>query len=196
MTQTPSFQEVPCRLFARAGRENTEAVLEIVRKRAAELALDTVVLATCSGWTAFEALRLLAPGTRIVAVTHITGWAKPDEQELSAENRQALEAQGVRLYTGTHAFGGVGRAVRNKLHTYQVDEIMAFTLRLFGQGTKVAVEIALMAADAGLIRTDRDVIAVGGSGQGADTALVLRPANASRLFDLRVREILCKPSVF
>jgi hypothetical protein len=90
----------------------------------------------------------------------------------------------------------VGRAVRNKLGTYQVDEIMAYTLRTFGQGTKVAIEIALMAADAGLVRTDEDIIAVGGTSEGADTALVIKPANSFSFFDLKVREIICKPAIF
>jgi hypothetical protein len=100
------------------------------------------------------------------------------------------------VLTCQHAFGGVGRAVRNKLSTYQVDEIMAYTLRIFGQGIKVAIELALMAADAGLVRTDEDVISVGGSGSGADSAIVLQPANSSRFFDLKVKEIICKPTVF
>jgi hypothetical protein len=84
--------------------------------------------------------------------------------------------------------------VRNKIGTYQIDEIIAFTFRTFGQGTKVAVEIALMAADAGFVRTDEDVISIGGSGRGADTALVLRPATSSLLFDLKVKEVICKPA--
>jgi hypothetical protein len=59
---------------------------------------------------------------------------------------------------------------------------------------KVCVEIAVMAADAGLIPTDCDVLCVGGTGRGADTAVVLRPAHMNHFFDLRIREILCKPS--
>jgi hypothetical protein len=70
---------------------------------------------------------------------------------------------------------------------------MAYTLRIFGEGTKVACEIALMAADAGLVRTDEPVIAVAGTGRGADIALILRPANAQTSFDMRIMEILCKP---
>ena len=92
-------------------------------------------------------------------------------------------------------FGGVGRGIRKKLSTYQVDEIIAYTLRLFGNGTKVGVELALMAADAGLIRTDQDVITVAGTAKGADTALVLRPANSSDFLSLFVKEIICKPVV-
>jgi len=150
-------------------------------------------VATCSGRTAFEARKHFDPSLKIIAVTHVTGYGEPNVQELSEEDRRTLQAQGVEVLTCAHAFGGVGRGVRNGIGTYQVDEIMAYTLRLFGQGTKVAVEIALMAADAGLVRTGEDVISVGGTGKGADTALVLRPATSSHLFDLRVREVICKP---
>jgi len=62
-----------------------------------------------------------------------------------------------------------------------------------GQGMKVVIEISVMAADAGLVRTDEDIIAIGGSGRGADTAVVLRPVNSNDFFDLKVKEILCKP---
>ena len=138
----------------------------------------------------------MSPARRIIAVTHVTGFAKPNDQELSEENRGILQNLGVQVLTCQHAFGGVGRGVRNKLGTYQVDEVMAYTLRTFGQGTKVAIEMALMAADAGLVRTDKDVISIGGTESGADTALVIKPANSSRVFEMKVREIICKPANF
>ena len=53
-----------------------------------------------------------------------------------------------------------------------------------------------MAADTGLVRTDEDVISAGGTAQGVDSALVLKPANSARFFDLKVREVICKPAVF
>jgi hypothetical protein len=62
-----------------------------------------------------------------------------------------------------------------------------------GEGMKVVYEIAVMAADAGLARTDEEIIAIAGTGRGADTAVVLKPANARDFFDIRVKEILCKP---
>ena len=64
---------------------------------------------------------------------------------------------------------------------------------MFSQGTKVAVEIAVMALDAGLIPFGEPVIAVGGSGRGADTAVVLTPAHAKAIFDTEILEIICKP---
>jgi hypothetical protein len=72
--------------------------------------------------------------------------------------------------------------------------IIAQVLRMFGQGMKVVVEIVAMAADAGVIPVDKDVIAIGGSHRGADTAVVISPANAHRLFDIVVKEIITKPS--
>ncbi len=55
--------------------------------------------------------------------------------------------------------------------------------------------MALMAADAGLVRTDEDVISLGGTGKGVDTALVVQPTNSFNFFDVKVKEIICKPSI-
>lgn len=190
------YYDVPCRYFNKPGGKNTKAVLEAVSRRAKELSIRKILIATCSGRTAFEALKILGKDVRIIAVTHVTGYVKPDFQELSEQDRQELESHGITVLTCQHAFGGVGRAVRNTLSTYQIDEIMAYTLRVFGQGVKVAIELALMAADAGLVRTDEDIISVGGTARGADAALVLRPSNSSRFFDLKVKEVICKPATF
>ena len=91
--------------------------------------------------------------------------------------------------------GGIGRAVNKKFSSIQVDEIIAQTLKLFGQGTKVAVEIAIMAADAGAVRTDQLAVSIGGTSRGADTAIVIKPANTYKFFNVKVDEIICKPKV-
>ena len=192
----PGYKDLTCRYFSRPGGRNTDLVLEAVERRAAELGIRDILVATCSGQTAFAALKKLSPERRIIAVTHFTGFAKPNDQELSEENRSILQNLGVQVLTCQHAFGGVARGIRCKLGTYQVDEVMAYTLRTFGQGTKVAIELTLMAADAGLIRTDKDVISIGGTASGADTALVIKPANSSRVFEMKIREIICKPANF
>ena len=196
MPESSPFHDISCRYFHKPGGKNTRAVLEAVSKRAKELSIRKVLIASYSGRTAFEALKILDKDINIIAITHVTGYAKPDIQELDEKDRGELESQGVKVLTCQHAFGGVGRGVRNKLDTYQVDEIMGHTLRVFGQGVKVAIEVTLMAADAGLVRTDEDVISVGGTAQGVDSALVLKPANSARFFDLKVREVICKPAVF
>jgi hypothetical protein len=178
--------------FERPGRENTESTLEIAKAHAEQLGLHQVVVASTGGDTGRRAAEVFKDHD-LVVVSHSTGFSKPNVQSLTEENKKAILARGAQVLTCQHAFGGVNRAVRRKLDTYQLDEIVAYTLRTFGEGMKVACEISLMAADAGLIRTGEPVLAIGGTGRGADTAVVLRAVNAQDFFDLRISKILCKP---
>lgn len=184
--------EVKTTYFEKPGGEHTEETLHIARKRAEELGIKTVLVASTTGFSAVKAIEILQ-GLRVIAVTHITGYAKPDTQEFTEENRRIFQSKGGIVLTATHALGGVSRALLNRFNTVAVGDIISNTLRLFGQGVKVGCEMAIMAADAGLVRTDEDVIAVGGTARGADTAIVVRPVNTERFFDLKIREILCKP---
>jgi hypothetical protein len=178
--------------FERPGPQNTTRTLETAKRRADQLGLDTVLVASTSGKTGAEAAELFQ-GYNVVVVSHSTGFNKPNTQQLTEENRAAIEAAGAAILTCQHAFGGVNRAVRKHLGTYLTNEIIAYTLRTFGEGTKVCTEIALMAADAGLVTVGETCIAVAGSGRGADTAIGLVPANAQQFFDLQMMEILAKP---
>jgi len=167
-------------------------VLRIARQRAEELGIKKVVVASTRGNTAVKAMDALQ-GLRVIIVTHVTGLRAPDTQQFIEKNRQIVESKGGRIVTAAHAFAGLSRAMRNKYNMYMLGEVIADTLRIFGDGTKVACEIAMMATDAGLVRTDEDVISIAGSGQGANTALVLRPVNTHNFFDLKVKQILCRP---
>jgi hypothetical protein len=178
--------------FDQPGGANTEETLALARQRAEELGIKTIVVASTTGDTGVRAAEIFR-GHKVVVVTHSTGLRSPNVQELTPENRARIREQGAELLTAQHALGGVGRAVRRKFGTYQLEELIAQVLRIFGEGVKVACEITLMAADAGMVRTDEEVIAIAGTDRGADTALVLKPANAQDFFDLRVKEILCKP---
>jgi hypothetical protein len=106
-----------------------------------------------------------------------------------------LEGKVSKIVAASHALSGIERSVAQKHSGIYPVLLIADTLRLLGQGTKVAVEIAVMAADAGAL-TGNDIISVGGTGRGADTALVLKPAHQNNFFDLRIREIICKPRTF
>ena len=182
-----------CTYYRQTGPMNTARTLELAGARAEELGIRKVLVATTSGATGVRAAEALA-GLQVIVVTHSTGFGEPDTQELSAENRAAIESAGATILTCQHAFGGVGRAVRKKLGTYQLDEIIAYSLRTFCEGIKVAAEMALMAADAGLVRTDEPVLAIAGTGRGADTAAILKPSNAQTFFDLRFLEVICMPA--
>ena len=184
-----------CTYFGNPGKDNTDQVFQIAKARAEQLGISSVVVATTRGETGRRAAETFS-GFNLVLVTHSTGFKKPNQQELSEENRTAIEDLGGHVLTCQHAFGGVGRAVRKKLGTSEVEEIVAYTLRTFGQGMKVVCEIAIMAADAGLIRVGEPTISIAGTGRGADTAVVLKPANAQDFFDMRIMEVLCKPGFY
>ena len=132
----------------------------------------------------------------MVIVSHQTGFAEPNENELREEHRKEIIKEGAQLLTTTHAFAGVARSIRRELGTWQSTEIIAVAFRTFGQGTKVCAEIAMMAADAGLVPVDTDVVCIGGTGRGADTAWVIQPANTQAFPKLRMRACICKPFEF
>jgi hypothetical protein len=181
--------------FEKPGKLNTKALLRIVRKYAVSTGIRNVVIASTSGETGVAASQLFK-GYDLVVVTHFTGFSEPGVQELKEENCKQILKNGAKLFTGTHALSSVERAVRKVFNTMEPLELIANTLRLMGEGTKVCVEITLMAADAGLIPSNKDVIAIAGTGHGADTALLIKPANAGRFFDLEIREVIAKPRDF
>jgi hypothetical protein len=179
--------------FEKKGSQNTDQTLSLALSRARKLGIKQIVLASNSGSTGFKAAKIFDK-EQIIIVTHSTGFRKVGEQELPTEVKTELESKNnIAVLTTTHAFGGVGRGVRMKLDTYQVDEVIAYTLRTFSQGVKVGCELVIMAADTGLLDMDKEVIAIGGSGTGADTAMVIKPAHAQNYLDLKVLEIICKP---
>jgi len=178
--------------FDRPGSENTEEVFRIARQRAEELSIKTVVVASTRGETAVKAMEAFQ-GLRVICVTHSHGFREANTQTFTEENRRIVESKGGIILTATHIFAGISRAVRNDFNTYVIGDIVASVLRVLGEGMKVVCEIAMMAADAGLVRTDEEIIVIGGTGKGSDTTVVLTPVNSQNFFNLRVKEILCKP---
>ena len=181
--------------FDRPGPENTEKVVQAVKGRIQELKIGQVVIASDSGETTLKFWEpLKGTGVKLVSVCEHAGYDGGDESSISEDKRKELEAKGIPVLVCSHALSGVGRSITKKFGGISHVEIIAHTLRLFGgEGIKVAVEVSVMAADAGLIPTDREIIAVGGSGGvGADAAIVLKAAHMNNFFDLEIREIIAK----
>lgn len=178
--------------FSSAGPSQTSETLRLARERGKALGIKHILVPTTTGATAVKALQELK-AFQLVIVTHMTGFRKPGENELEQEHRTTLEQAGVPILTTAHALSGIDRGVRKTFDTVGFGVMIAAALKMFGQGVKVAVEITLMAADAGLIPVDKSVIALGGTGRGVDAALVINPAHTVNPFDLRVEEVICKP---
>jgi hypothetical protein len=178
--------------FESPGRDNTDAVMEIVKRRAQELGIQTVVVASYRGYTAEKAVRKLESMKIVV----IAGFAHPTMENLAetfAQGDEQLIKSKATVLIATHFFSGMSRAIRKKYNSSSPEELVAQALRMMGNGVKVAIECTIMAADAGLVRTDEDIIAIAGTGSGADAAIVVKPVNSQDFFDLKVKEILCKP---
>ena len=184
--------------FKEIKRENTGQTFKIAKQWGQELGIRTFVVASTTGWTGVQAMKAFE-GMKLIVVSHCYGSRQPNTWLFKDENLQLLKGKDVPIVTAAHAFGGITRAmsqmkITEAPTTYVIGDIVANTLRMFGQGMKVACEVACMAADAGLVRCDEDIISMGGSGRvgGADVAVVLTPANSHRLFETRIKEILCK----
>ncbi len=178
------------RIFAESGTCNTDATLDLATERAQALGIQQIVVATSTGQTALDAASRFDGD--VIAVTlsagHWDTYCPPDPSIISE-----LREQGVPVLTSTHSLlGGIDAAVRGA-GGLAASEIVARTYYTFSQGTKVAVECVVMAADAGMLNMDLEVIGIAGTGGGADTALVIQPAFSNDFFDLDIREVLAMP---
>jgi len=194
--------------FEKPGKEHTEETLRIALEAARERGIDTVLVSSTTGGTALKALDVFKEsGLNLIVVTHQTGYRATGVQLMPDETRRRLEEEGVKVITCTDVLtGGVGVGISRQRPPREaplearlpnivppVNNIIAHTLRLFSQGVKVCVEIAMMAADVGVVPVDKRVVSVAGSHAGSDTAMVITPASSNRLRDLKVHEILAKP---
>lgn len=165
--------------FTEPGPENTEDVVKAVARRVEEGGVDTVVVASTSGRTGVKFAEALRGKARVVAVSH--------EKMDPGLKRRIGELGGVAV-DETHL----------PLHGRGMDDVREAFYAL-GQGFKVAVEVVLIAADLGLIELYKDVIGVGGSGEGSDTAIVARATPTKEIFSedkakrLEIREVIAIP---
>ncbi len=190
------IMELETLVFETAGKGNTDATLQIAKERALALGIKQIVVASSHGYTARKAQALFAPeGIKVVAIyiphSHENkGWV------MSAEEKAGLEKLGVNVHTGVAALGGdVGSAFSTVRGGCTPEQIVCDTFYRFSQGMKVAVQCLLMAAEAGLLDMDQEVVAIGGTGGGADTAIVCKPAYPQTFHELEVREVLAKPRI-
>ena len=184
--------------FEKTGTVNTEETLKIALAAAAERKLD-IVVASSEGDTAKRLVALAKEQKleqHIVVVRCAYGSKEPGTNRMSEEIVRELEQQGATVVTAAHALSGAERGITKAFGSVHPVELMAYTLRMFGQGMKVCVEIALMALDSGSISYGRPVVCIGGSGRGADTVCIMTPSYSSSLLETKIHEILCKPALY
>ncbi|MGD0803761.1 MAG: pyruvate kinase alpha/beta domain-containing protein [Candidatus Bathyarchaeia archaeon] len=179
--------------YDKLGEENTLPTFEAAKRRADELGIKDILVASTRGNVGLLAADFFK-GYKLVVVAHSQGFKEPGRNEMPEEVQAKIRALGGKILVTGHAFAGVSRAINRKFSTLGPAELIASVLRLFGQGMKVCVEITFMAADSGMIPMTGDVVAIAGSGRGADTSVVIKPAHLNDMFDLYVKEIITKPN--
>ena len=181
--------------FEQAGRDNTEKTLQIAKEQTLKRGLEYLVVASTVGGTGLQAVQMLQDTEiKLIVVAHSTGMREPGQQRFVEETKQEIEKLGGVVLIGTDTLSGMAIAMRDK-GAFSEETLISNVLRMFGQGIKVCVEIVAMATDANLLPL-ADVIAVAGTGRGADTAAVIAANSTNRFFDIKVREILAKPRDF
>ena len=180
--------------FDKTGKVNTKDTAVLALKAAAEKNIKYIVAASSRGETA----KLLknSDELNIICVTHANGYPETGKSEMSQEIRNELADMGIKVLTTTHVLSGAERGISKAFGGAYPVEIIAHSLRMFGQGMKVCVEVAVMALDAGLIPYGEPIIAIGGTGKGADTAVIMTPSHASSILETKIHEIICKPSIY
>jgi len=156
--------------FDAPGSENTCKVLELVKKRAGETGIETVVLASTRGDTAKKAMDVLN-GNKLI----IVGIGR---ERFSVDAMKTAREKGIPV-------------IFSKETDYHYPEEMKIAFRRFGQGMKVSVEDVVIACRRGVLKEGIDVISLAGSSRGADTAIVIR---SSKDFSaVKIREVICMP---
>ncbi|MFX0163538.1 MAG: hypothetical protein ACFE68_09470 [Candidatus Hodarchaeota archaeon] len=189
--------------FDVCGQVNTEQTLKLAIKRADELNIEKMVVASETGLSALRAVELLeGSGTDLIVVTSAAG-TKIENTVIGElmigipdkEIWEKLENSGAKIVRATDPLYNIGAALEHR----GVPTLVTFIrmcLRVISSGTAVCVTTVLMATDNGVLIEGEEVVAVAGSWVGLDTALVVQAANSVNLFKpgvMQVKEIICKP---
>lgn len=191
--------EKPIIYLESTGKENTQLVIDAAIKRAQELEIKQIVVASTTGYTALEMAKAAkGKDLNVICVSYQYGVKGDGKWEMDLDTLKELQSMGVEVVVQSHLFSGIERAISNKLGGDSRVDVISNALRsLFGQGFKVVVEITMMAADSGKIpvSSETEVIAIGGTGHGADVAVVIRPSHSQKFFDAQIREIIAMPRI-
>lgn len=181
-------------LFEKPGNQNTDNCVKAVLGYVKDHGKKHVVVASTSGKTAMTFHKALkGTGANLVIVTHSIGFKEPGHDEFDADIRRQLAKARVPIHTGTILTHSLEKSLMDSFKGIYPGYLIANTLRRFGEGTKVAIEVVMEACDAGLVPEDDEVIGVGGTYRGSDTVLLIRSKPSKRFLDLDVLEILARP---
>jgi len=189
--------------FNVCGQVNTEKTLELAVKRARELGISNLIVASETGLSALKATEMLRDSEMsLIVVTSAAGTRIEKtiigDLKIGIPDRKIwdqLQKNGAKIVRATDPLYNIGAALEhNGIPTLAT--LIRLSLRTISSGTAVCVTATLMATDNGLLRDGEDAVAVAGSWLGLDTAVVVQATNSVNLLkkgSLQIKEIICKP---
>jgi len=189
--------------FDVCGQINTEETLKLAIRRAHELNIKKLVVASETGLSALKAAEMLQnSGINLTVVTSAAGTRIENtiigDLRIGIPDRKIwdqLEKKGAEIVRATDPLYNIGAALEHK-SIPTLATLIRLCLKMISSGTAVCVTATLMATDNGALREGEEVIAIAGSWIGLDTALVVRATNSVNLLkagSMQIREIICKP---
>jgi hypothetical protein len=170
--------------------EHTDETIDLTIKAAKELSIKKILVASTSGDSGVKmAEKAEGSGLEIIVVGHQFGFRTPGKSLFTKENAEKLAALGAKIYLGTDVLTTSIRQRERLGHS----SISVITQTLIMAKIKVNVEVAIKAADAGLIMPGEHVISVAGSHEGLDTSIVLEARDSASILDIRTREVIAMP---
>ena len=189
-----SYSEKKIVYFDKVGAANTKDTFRFAKERRGELGIKKVVIASDRGKNAIIALDYFKP-EEIVVVAPMYGLSQPGASTFKKENLTILKGAGVPVIHATHVFAGIDRTINRRYGGITYTQLMAQIFKMQGEGFKVCLEIAAMAADCGAIGVEDEIISIGGTVKGADTAIVMVPCHTNNFLETQIKEIICIPRV-
>lgn len=192
--------DVTVKYFERGGK-HTDEVLAHAKQIIDNRGIKDIIVATTRGETGVKACEAFDPSKyNVVVVTHSDGFRGTNNQELDEKNKEKIISLGGKVLTATHTFSGVETGISKMIGGGNVNhpvELFARLVRMvIADGVKVCMEIACMAADAGMIPDiEKDTLCIGGTGAGADTACIIKAAYSRAFPEMKVKQIICKPEI-
>lgn len=182
-------------MFEKPGKQNTVEALTIAKENADKLGIRDIIVASTGGFTADQAIKIFNPEEyNLIILTHNYGFRTDVDQEFNQELRKELHKQGVTVFSSTHVYSGIGPSLQKEWGFMAFPGVFAKSLRkILSDGVKVCHEIAMMAADSGLVKLGSDVISISGTGRGADTVCWITAHSSRDFIKTRIKAIFAKP---
>jgi len=187
--------------FDYCGEVNTTRTLGLARARSEELGIKKVVIASETGRSALRALEIFdGNDVSLIVVTHYpaTTWGPKGKIPIGLKRPEfsdvleKLSKAGVRIVQGSRPFAPPSRSMGWDYPT--AEGVLDRILTVLGAGTKIAIEAAIMATDAGEAEEGEEIVSCAGTYKGLDTALVVKPSYSMNFFKgFEVLEIIAKP---